>query len=695
MERTFALHKILRYSILMFSFHASVSFAQSYWQQVNGPFGGSVRDFTINARGEIFAGTDGGLFLSKDHGDSWQRLNIGDDVGSILHLFIASTGEVYAWPFYRNEALYSRDNGETWQRTANFPDGYNGLLAEDADGNYYTFSAGNYYPFVPAYGIYRSQDRGASWEYFALDGFHVITLFFASKGTWLASVNGGILRSMDRGRTWQFILVANARFSRFVEDASGNIFALSQETGIHRSSDDGESWVKASQGLPATRSIYGLVVDANGRLFTGVSLSGIYLSTDQGNSWRPQGLSDFTIDALAIAANGNLLAGTVGRGVYRSPDHGDTWLESSTGLTCATIWEMATNSRGDIFATNSRLFRSTDHGQNWQLVYEPEVRTVAIRDDDTIFLGVFRGILRSSDNGESWNMIRFLTLDRSVANIAFNARGHVYISTYGNEIYVSKDDGETWSLVTSFADQSRIEKLAIDYADRLYVITMTGNLLLSRDAGRTWETLYTGSQYYALKDLAVVPIDQIYLGTADGVLYSPDLGKHWQTIVTNRCARKILCDNSGRFFAATTDGIFISSDGGHIWRQENSGLGSQIILALIKSSDGYVYAGTQNFGVFRSRERTFFPPQNFEISQNYPNPFNTRTSVDFTLNKASFVRLTIFDILGREIASLVDHAFPAGKYSVAWDGSDTPSGMYIYRFRMDEVVVDKKMLLLR
>jgi mannose/cellobiose epimerase-like protein (N-acyl-D-glucosamine 2-epimerase family) len=72
-------------------------------------------------------------------------------------------------------------------------------------------------------------------------------------------------------------------------------------------------------------------------------------------------------------------------------------------------------------------------------------------------------------------------------------------------------------------------------------------------------------------------------------------------------------------------------------------------------------------------------PERFSLSQNYPNPFNPRTSIRFTITHTEQVTLKIFNILGQEVATLVNETLPAGTYSRSWDATGVPSGMYFYR----------------
>jgi hypothetical protein len=88
-------------------------------------------------------------------------------------------------------------------------------------------------------------------------------------------------------------------------------------------------------------------------------------------------------------------------------------------------------------------------------------------------------------------------------------------------------------------------------------------------------------------------------------------------------------------------------------------------------------------------------PMNFWLSQNYPNPFNPETAISFQLSANSSVALRVFDVLGREVAVLVNEEKPAGVYRVAWDAASLPSGVYFYRLKAGSFVETKKMLLLR
>ncbi|RME25571.1 MAG: T9SS C-terminal target domain-containing protein [Candidatus Zixiibacteriota bacterium] len=93
-------------------------------------------------------------------------------------------------------------------------------------------------------------------------------------------------------------------------------------------------------------------------------------------------------------------------------------------------------------------------------------------------------------------------------------------------------------------------------------------------------------------------------------------------------------------------------------------------------------------------------PERVALSQNYPNPFNPTTSIRFSLPRAGDVRLTVFNVLGRKIVSLVAGRYPAGHYTVTWDGTDqngrpVASGLYLYRIETDGFVETKKMLFLK
>lgn len=87
--------------------------------------------------------------------------------------------------------------------------------------------------------------------------------------------------------------------------------------------------------------------------------------------------------------------------------------------------------------------------------------------------------------------------------------------------------------------------------------------------------------------------------------------------------------------------------------------------------------------------------KSFYLSQNYPNPFNPSTKIKFELPKSSFTILKIFDVLGREISTLVKEQLKAGKYEAEWNASRYPSGVYFYQLKTEEFTDTKKMILLK
>jgi hypothetical protein len=83
----------------------------------------------------------------------------------------------------------------------------------------------------------------------------------------------------------------------------------------------------------------------------------------------------------------------------------------------------------------------------------------------------------------------------------------------------------------------------------------------------------------------------------------------------------------------------------------------------------------------------------YALRQNYPNPFNPKTSISFDLVQSGFVRLTIYNAVGQQVASVVSGEMPSGSHAVAFDASDLPSGMYLYRLEVNGFSAVRKMLL--
>ena len=94
-------------------------------------------------------------------------------------------------------------------------------------------------------------------------------------------------------------------------------------------------------------------------------------------------------------------------------------------------------------------------------------------------------------------------------------------------------------------------------------------------------------------------------------------------------------------------------------------------------------------------EVTSYLPTKFNLEQNYPNPFNPSTVISYQLPVGIRVTLKVFDIIGNEVATLVNTEKPAGNYQVQWDSREFPSGVYFYTLSTGNFFSTKKMILLK
>jgi hypothetical protein len=88
-------------------------------------------------------------------------------------------------------------------------------------------------------------------------------------------------------------------------------------------------------------------------------------------------------------------------------------------------------------------------------------------------------------------------------------------------------------------------------------------------------------------------------------------------------------------------------------------------------------------------------PEGFALKQNYPNPFNPSTNIQFSIGEAAKVKLTVFNILGQEVTTLVNNRLNRGSYTFDFNGSQYASGVYIYRLEAGDFVQQKKMILIK
>jgi hypothetical protein len=165
-----------------------------------------------------------------------------------------------------------------------------------------------------------------------------------------------------------------------------------------------------------------------------------------------------------------------------------------------------------------------------------------------------------------------------------------------------------------------------------------------------------------------------------------------------------------RFYVTTADGITQMRDitsgpthGGGDAREAYFGLGTHLTAEVsvrwptgVMEDLGVVFAD-RHIHVVEEGATSVGPDDQvasrFELGQNYPNPFNPSTSISFAIPRSSFVSLQVYDVLGREIATLVNENLEAGSYKAEWNAAGQPSGVYFYRLTAGEFTDIGKMIL--
>lgn len=403
---------------------------------------------------------------------------------------------------------------------------------------------------------------------------------------------------------------------------------------------------------------------------------GITLAAPAQDYWKQIGkLSSTRITVLAVNSSGHIFAGTQDDGLWRSTHRNGNWKQAGTDKLGSYISTFAINRNGDIFVgTSTGVFRSSDGGTSWIAANTglPTINSIAIDSNDVIIVSTIdKGIFRSKTNGESWQYLgRF---DLYAFKIVATLSGHFFLTTncclnVGNwmgSIHRSSDGGDTWQAV---------------YRDPP---SFTGSLIMDISSN-AWGDVFAASLW-------------------NGIIRSTDNGASWS--VTNSSLTNVNClavNSRGYFFAGQQEGeILYSPDRGETWTRIGSGLMNNRIWSIAFDANDLAYAGDDSGRVFRSARPTVIENSvdglmaYFTLAQNHPNPFNPSTTISFSLPRASFVTLKIYNLLGEETATLMNEQCAAGEHRVQWQPQDLPSGVYVYRLQAQGFSQSRKLVLLR
>jgi hypothetical protein len=192
------------------------------------------------------------------------------------------------------------------------------------------------------------------------------------------------------------------------------------------------------------------------------------------------------------------------------------------------------------------------------------------------------------------------------------------------------------------------------------------------------------------------------------VLTSTDDGISWSDISGTVPGPIFSLATAGdTLYAATSASVYYTTDLGQMWTQvPNDGFLATPSIHALMVTGGFIYAGMTGSGALGAYRRAVpgttsveltnkTIPDGFALEQNYPNPFNPKTAISFQLPAVSQTSLIVYDLLGREVATLVNKELEPGSYRVTFDASGLASGMYLYRITAGPFTDARKLLVVK
>lgn len=627
-----------------------------------------------------------GLYKSTNGGINWTlSLFLSDSVGATDVVLDPNTpSKVFCamWERQRREdyikyggpmtALYlSTNSGSTWSVVnGGFPsnDPTLGRIALDiSKSNPQVIYALTSYANGNSRGLYKSTDGGNSWTYInsSVAGSSNYAWFnrickvspidpnnvYCGGLNMEHSVNGG--SSFSFGGSFHVDQHAAA-----FAPSNANIIVIGNDGGIDYSTNAGTSWLQ-SQTLPVTQ-FYAGDVDYNNTntIMGGAQDNGTPRTLTGGlNNWTDITGGDGFYCLVDYTTSQRVYASTQNGALERSTNGGNSFMSGTNGLDLTysnwmTPYVMDKTTPLTLYCGTYKIFKTINGMQSW----------TAISPDLT--------------NGHIQNLGTITTVDVSKSN-----PNVIYCGTDDANVWVTTNGGTNWTKINSGLPYRWVTRVTIhpDSANVCYV-TLSGykvdslgaHIYRTSNYGSTWISLHGNLPDAPLNDVIIDPADYktLYVASDIAVMYTTDLGTTWQVLgtgfPTNVPCHHILLHNPSRTL--------------YVWTHGRS---------IFKINTPLVGISNNQNGV----------PVSYRLYQNYPNPFNPSTKIKFDVPAVGTVlrtvRLTIYDILGREVTTLINGNLKPGTYEIQWDASSFSSGVYFYKLTASGFSDVKKMILIK
>jgi photosystem II stability/assembly factor-like uncharacterized protein len=368
---------------------------------------------------------------------------------------------------------------------------------------------------------------------------------------------------------------------------------------------------------------------------------------------------------------------TVQGGVCYSYDNGANWTVANTGLTKVYIQALAIKDSNIFIGHDHGISLSTNFGVDWKDVTPKQfsalstTNSIAIFGSD-IYAGIdFDGVVLSTNNGTSWVSVNngltreneFGTWFQGINSFTKSGSNIFGIGFYG--VFITKNNGNTWSTINSGLPNFVAGNCIVANGNYIFIGTRIDSFLYySTDNGTSWNARNDGMKQYAVNSI-IVNGSIMYAGTDSGIYLSRNNGINWSNISSDL---PYVCIKS---LAINDLYLFVGTNDGGVWRRS-----LQDILTSVADSKS-------------------IPPSSFMLEQNYPNPFNPTTTIEYSIPKQSHITIKVYDLLGREITTLVNEEKSPGSYEVKFNGSSFTSGVYLFRMQAGSFSQTKKFMLLK